>query len=175
MFLRGRQHESTVWQRFHVPSDGFTARHVDGVVEVSVRSNAERVVDLFLALIDEMSPAVSASMDDVRASSRWAGTALALPDVSETLGRLKLPLTTYAGAEISIYSPEDQLTLTPWLELYGYAVSERWVFLLRGHGLVERTSLPSRSWRLSRDGFPPAPEASKALRLAAERLGMVPS
>lgn len=175
MFLRGRQHESTVWQRFHPARDGFTVRHLDGVVEVLVRSNAERVVDLFLALAEELPPAVSIFIDDVRSSTRFTGAELALPDVLEAVGRLKLPLTTYAGAEISIFSPDEQVTLTPSLELYLHSVSERWVFLLRGHGLVERASLARRSWRLLRDGFPSAPEATQALRLAAARLGLVSS
>ena len=100
---------------------------------------------------------------------------MALPDVLEAVGRLKLPLTTYAGAEISIFSPDEQVTLTPSLELYLYSVSERWIFLLRGHGLEERASLPRRSWRLARDGFPSAPEATQAFRLASERLGLVAS
>lgn len=174
MFLRGRQHESTIWQRFHAARDGFMVRRVDGVVEVLVRSSAERAVDLFVALTEELPPAVSVYIEDVRTSSKWSGTGLALPDVTQTLARQQISLTTFGGAEISIFSPDEQLTLTPGLQLYIHAVSERWVFLVRGLGLAERPSLPRRSWRLARDEFPPAPEASQALRLAAERLGLVP-
>ncbi len=173
MFLRGRKLESTIWQRFHGADDGFTVRGLDGVVEVLVRSNADRVVDLFLALAEELPPAVSIVAEDVRTSSRWTGSALALPDVSNALARLKLTLTTYAGAEICIFSPDEQLTLTPSLELYAHSYSDRWVFLLRGHGLVQRRSLARRSWRLARDGFPPSPEGSLALQQAADRLGLV--
>ncbi|MEP7345393.1 MAG: hypothetical protein ABI877_09000 [Gemmatimonadaceae bacterium] len=175
MFLRGREHESTIGQRFHAARDGFTVRRVDGVVEVLIRSSADRVVDLFLALTEELPPAVSIAIDDVRTASRWTGTALALPDVSNALARLKLTLTTFAGAEICIYSPDEQLTLTPSLELYVHSLSERWAFLLHGHGLMQRESIPRRSWRLPRGGFPPSSEAAEALRHAADRLGLIPT
>jgi len=173
MFLRGREHESTVWQRFRAESDGFTVRRRDDFVEILVRSNADRSVDLFLALAEELPPAVSLSITDVRARMTWSGSSLALPDVTNALARVKLVLTTFAGAEVCVYSQEEQLTLTPSLELYIHSLSERWVFVLNGHGLVQRERLPGRSWRLAGDDFPPSPEASAALRQASERLGLV--
>jgi hypothetical protein len=170
MFLRGRHPEPTVWPRFRAAGDGFAVRRRDGIVETSVRASASRVVDLFLALIEELPPAVSMYLLDVRTSRQWTGEALALPDVGEALARLKLQLTTYAGAEIAVFSPDEQITLTPTLTLFCYAHSERWVFLLRGLGLVERNLIEGRSWRLERDDFPPAREASEGIELAAERL-----
>jgi hypothetical protein len=173
MFLRGRETQSTVWQRFRAPEDTFSVRRADGVVELCVRGNAARIVDLFLALLGELPPALSVSIDDVRSSTRWSGEGLALPDVNEALARLKVPLTTFAGADVCVWSPEEQVTLTAWLDLYVHAVHARWVYLLLGHGLREAAATPRRSWRVARDQFPPSSEASLALRAAAERLLLV--
>lgn len=175
MFLRGREHESAIWQRFHSPRDGFAVGRVDGIVEVVVRTNADRAVDLFLALAEELPPAVSVAVHDVRTNARWSGTQLALPDVANALARLKLSLATYAGAEICIFTEDEQLTLTPSLELYAHSVNDRWIFILRGNGLVQRPARPRRSWRLRHDAFPPAAEASQALLQAAGRLALTPS
>jgi len=175
LFLRGREHESTIWQRFHSVRDGFSVGRVDGIVEVIVRTNADRAVDLFLALAEELPPAVSVAVHDVRTNAQWSGTQLALPDVTNAMARLKLSLATFAGAEVCIFTGDEQLTLTPSLALYAHSVNDRWIFMLRGHGLVQRATLPRRSWRLSHDAFPPAPEASQALLQAAGRLALTPS
>ncbi len=175
MFFRGREHESTIWQRFHTSSDGFTVRRFDGLVEVVVSANADRLVDLVLALLNEMPPALSVEVHDVRTSQRWVGVDLARPDVSATLARLKVSLSTWAGAEICVYGSDVQLTITPWLELYVHSTSERWVFVLTGYGLQLREHRTSRSWRLPADGFPRAEDASAALRQAVDKLGMEPA
>jgi hypothetical protein len=40
-----------------------------------------------------------------------------------------------------VYSADDQVTLTPDLELFVYARSDRWLYILQGKGLVE-TQMP---------------------------------
>ncbi len=175
MFLRGRQPESTVWPRFRAVGDAFAVRRSGTLVETVVRTSASRAVDLFLALIEELPPAVSVTITDVRSDGIWSGESLALPDVVEVMGRLKLPLTTYAGAEISVVASDEQVSLTRELGLFCFARTERWVYLLRGLGLTERATLAPRSWHLAPDQFPPVRELTSALSLAADRLKLSPS
>jgi len=58
------------------------------------------------------------------------GSDMALPDVRDAVARLKVPLSTYGGVEITLFTPEDQLTLTPQIELFIYSRSDRWMYLL---------------------------------------------
>ena len=96
----------------------------------------------------------------------------ALPDVRDAIARLKVPLATYGGVEISLYTADDQLTLTPQLELFIYARSDRWLYLLQGKGLEERAALADRSWRAQGWDRAPAPTLSAAIATAAERLSL---
>lgn len=141
MIFRGRAPEATVWQRFRSSVEGFTfARREDGVYEANVSANAERAVDLFYTLTEQLPPAVDVVLDDRRATKVWTGEDIALPDIRDAIARMKFPLGTYGGIEISLYSPDDQLTLTPRLELYAYARSDRWLYLLQGYGLEDYSS-----------------------------------
>jgi hypothetical protein len=172
MFFRGRQPEAVIWRRFRSGTDGFAfARDGDHYV-AHVIANAERVVDLFHALAEHLPPAVDVVIEDVRSQQDWRGEGVALPDVRETIARLKLPLSTFGGVEIAVYTSEDQLTLTPHLELYIYARTERWLYLLKGKGLEERETMEQRSWRLPRSGFAPAPDLVTAIEGAVERLAL---
>jgi len=172
VFLRGRNPESVVWPRFRKTVDGFAVRAVDALLEVRVATSADRAVDLFHALLEDLSPAVSLSIDDYRSGAKWKGEGVALPDVRDAVARLKLPLATNAGAEISVYTDDDQVTLTSLLGVHLYSRTERWIYLLRGKGLVERPRVPERSWRLGRGEFPSAPDMTLVLRAAAERLSL---
>lgn len=140
-----------------------------------VVASAERAVDLFHAVTDYLTPAVDVVLDDVRSGRRWSAEALALPDVRESIARLKIPLSTFAGVEFAVFNEEEQVTLTPQLELYVYARNDRWLYLLQGKGLELREQIRSRSWRLSRSEFAPAAELSQALTAAAERLALAPA
>ena len=175
VFLRGRNPESVVWPRFRKTTDTFSVAEENGLYAVRVATTADRAVDLFHALTENLSPAVSVSIDDFRSWSRWAGDGVALPDVRDAIARLKLPLATFAGTELSVYTEDDQVTLTAHLEVYLFSRTERWVYLLRGKGLVERQRRRPRSWRLARGAFPPAPDMTLVLRAAAERLSLGPA
>jgi hypothetical protein len=172
MILRGSEPEATVWTRFHPIGDGFLVAEREGIYEVRVAVNAERAVDLFQALLENFPPAVAVRVDDYRSGRHWQGEGIALPDVREVIARLKLPLATYGGVEFTVYSETDQASLTPHLELFLYSRSERWIYLLRGKGLVERRAERGRSWRLRAEDFPPAPDLAQALALATERLSL---
>jgi hypothetical protein len=172
VFFRGRQPETSIWRRFRSGLDGFTFVHEANHYSAHVVANAERAVDLFYVLMQHLPPAVDVAIDDRRAKRGWAGERIALPDVQDAMGRLKVALAATGGVEIAIYTADDQITLNPQLELFLYARSDRWLYLLLGLGLEERTVLRTRSWKLSRRVFEPAPELSDAVAAAATRLGL---
>ncbi len=175
MFFRGRQPETSIWRRFRSGLDGFTFEKDDGHYTAHVVANAERVVDLFYVLAEHLPPAVDVAIDDLRGQQSWRGERAALPDVQDAIGRLKIPLAAIGGVEFSVFSADDQLTLNPQLELFIYARSDRWYYLLAGMGLEERRTVPSKSARQPRRAYDPAPQLSDALMAAATRLGLAPA
>jgi hypothetical protein len=174
MLFRGRQPASTVWRRFRSGIDEFTFARDGDHYEARVAANAERVVDLFHALAEHLPPAVDVAVEDVRTGRAWRGTDVALPDLREAVARLKVPLAAYGGVELAVYSTDDQLTLTPDLELYVYAVTDRWLYLLQGKGLAETVTPEPEAWRLHPEELGAAPALDDALAAAAARLGLEP-
>ena len=174
MIFRGRQPEATVWRRFRSGLDGFTFWKSDDHYVARVVTTAERALDLFHALSASLPPAVDIALDDRRRARAWTGVGIALPDARDAIARLKLPLATYGGVELAVYTADDQLTLTPGLELYVYARTDRWLYLLLGKGLVEQEQLAAR--RTAEDGpAGSAPELESAVDLAVEQLGLEPA
>jgi hypothetical protein len=108
----------------------------------------------------------------MRSQSTWSGETIALPDIRDAVARLKVPLSTYGGVEVTLYSPDDQMTLTPQLELYIYSRSDRWVYLLTSMNLEERSSIEERMWGIASWEKAPAPALSDAVAAAAERLSI---
>lgn len=170
--FRTKTPDSTVWKRFRSGQDGFTFTRTGDIYEAKVVANAERVVDLFYTLSELMAPAVDVYINDARSKSTWAGQTLALPDVRDAVARLKVPLSTYGGVEVTLYTPEDQLTLSPQLELFIYSRSDRWMYLLTSMNLEERASLEDRLWGMESWERTPAPALSDAVAAAAERLSI---
>ena len=175
MFFRGRQPEASIWRRFRVSADGFTFAEEDDHFTAHVVANAERVVDLFYTLSEQLPPAIDVVIDDLRSGRSWKGESVALPDVREALARLKILLARYGGVELAVYTPDDQLTLNPYLELFIYARTDRWLYLLEGKGLEEQTQVHTKSWKANRQQFPAAPDLVNAVTAAAERLGLQPA
>lgn len=175
MFFRGRQPEASVWRRFRSIVDGFTfAKRGDHYAAHAV-ANAERVVDLFHALTEQLPPAVDVAVEEVRSRRKWSGAAVALPDVREAIGRLKTALVANGGVEFSVYTDDDQLTLDPQLELYAYGRTDRWLYVLQGKGLQEVRGVRSKSWKRRPEEFPPAAELDAALAGAVKFLGLTPA
>ncbi len=175
MLFRGRQPEASIWRRFRVSADGFTFTQDDGYFTAHVVANAERVVDLFYTFAEELPPAVDVVIDDLRSGRSWKAESLALPDVREALARLKNLLARYGGVELSVYTGEDQLTLSPNIELFIYSRTDRWLYLLEGKGLEEQAQVRTKSWKTNRQNFPAAPDLVNAVTAAAERLGLQPT
>lgn len=159
--------------RFRPAQDWFVLERREHITCITVGTTSERVVDLWHALSVSLEPAVDVHVHDVRTGREWDGALLALPEVREAMGRLRLPLAAYGGVEFSVYTGDDQLTLTPEMLLTIYARTDRWSYLLDGMGLVERKSAPSASWSPSRATLRPEPQLEQALLSAAERLDLV--
>ena len=172
MLFRGRQPAASVWRRFRAGADEFTFAEVDGHFEARVATNAERAVDLLHVLTEQLPPAVDVWVEDLRGRRAWRGAEVALPDVRETIARLKVPLAAYGGVEVAVYSADDQLTLTTELELYAYARTDRWLYVLQGKGLVETHTPEPETYALAADELGEAPELTGALEAAADRLGL---
>jgi len=172
MLFRGKQPEASIWRRFRASSDGFTFTEADGVFTAHIVANAERVVDLFWTLTDLLGPAIDLHIDDLRSGRSWHGESLPLPDVRDSMARLRLLLARYGGIQISIYTSEDQLSLNEHLELFIYSKSDKWLYLLEGRGLEEMPQVQTKSWKIKRQVFPAAPDLVNALASAAERLGL---
>lgn len=172
MFFRGKQPEGSVWKRFRTSADGFTFLDEGDHYTAHVVANAERVVDLFHALTEQLPPAVDVAIEDSRAGRTWTAQALALPDVRDAIARLKVLLAQHGGIELSVYSTDDQLTLNQYLELFVYARTDRWLYLLQGKGLQEQRAVRTKSWKMRRGDFPAAPELDRALQGVVERLGL---
>ena len=172
MLFRGRQPETSIWRRFRSGLDGFTFIREGDHYTAHIVTNAERSVDLFHLLLEHLPPAVDLAVDDRRGKRAWSGEQLALPDVRDAVGRLKASLASAGGVELAVYTTEDQVTLNAQLELFIYARSDRWLYLLLGLGLEERRFVGTRSWKLSRRDFEPAPELTTAIEGMAARLGL---
>lgn len=172
MLFRGKQPEASIWRRFRTGADGFTFQREEDYHVAHLAANAERVADLFYSLTEHLAPAVDVTIDDLRSGRSWRGEALALPDVQEQIARLKLLLARYGGVEFSVFTSQDQLALNPYIELFVYSRTDRWLYLLEGKGLVEQRSVRSKSWKVRRQQFPAAPELVNAVAAAAERLGL---
>jgi hypothetical protein len=175
MFFRGRQPEGSIWRRFRSGVDGFTYVQEDDYYAAHVVSTAERTTDLLHALSEHLPPAVDVHLDDLRSGKQYQGDNLALPDVRETLAKLKVPLAQAGGVEIAVFSAEDQLTINQHLELFIYARTDRWLYLLQGKGLQEVRAVRTKSWKLRRGDFQPAPDLEAALAGAIQRLGLKPA
>jgi hypothetical protein len=175
MFFRGRTPEASIWRRFRASADGFTFTQETEYYSAHVVANAERVVDLFYTLAEQLSPAVDIVVEDLRSGRTWKGEGVALPDVREQLAKLKTLVARFGGVEVSVYTSEDQLTLNPHLELFIYARTDRWLYLLEGKGLEEQKRVRTKSWKMKRDDFPAAPELVSAVAAAVERLGLQPA
>jgi hypothetical protein len=172
MFFRGRQPETSIWRRFRTSADGFSFVQEADYYTAHVVANAERVADLFHALLEHLPPAVDVAMEDFRSNRKWKGENLPLTDVRDAIARLKVLVAAHGGVEMAIYTSEDQVTLNPMLELFIYSRTDQWKYILSGKGLDQQRAVRTRSWKLKRHEYPEAPELVKAFASAAGTLGL---
>ena len=173
MIFLGRPQQDTVWRRFRSGHDGFKFEEtVEGFFEAHVAANAERAVDLMYVLSEHLPPAVDVALTDRRTQASWIGTDVALPDVRDAIARLKIPLATYAGVDITIYTADDQLSLTAELDLYAIGRSDRWLYLLQARGLEQYGAVAEKAWRGQPWDRSPAMVLSTAIAATADRLSL---
>ncbi len=170
MLFRGKQPETSVWRRFRPRADLFAFRREGDLYVAQVSASGERSVDLFHALTEQMPPVVDFTLECLRSDRQYTGKGLQLAEVKEAVARLKVPLVASGGVELSVFTEDEQLSLSPMLDLWIYARSDRWLYLLLGRGLEERAELPPRGWTVAREEFTGAPELVDAVTAAAERL-----
>jgi hypothetical protein len=175
MFIRGRERIAEVWHRFRLPQEGFTIDQRDGIFEARVVANADRAVDFFLSLAEHLPSAVNVAIDDVRSRRRWTASGISRAAVQDEVSRLRPELIAHAGLEFALFDDRDQLTLSRHLEVFVYARTDRWYYFLRALDLRQYRTLSHRSWRLTPDGFPAAPQLDSALRALIQRLELLES
>jgi len=168
--FRHRTPTTRVAERFR-PGDGvFAVRARDALHEVRVGVGMERAVDLLHALAAHLPPVVDCSIECLRSKRRYVGEGLSLPEVRESIARLKVPLGQSGGVEIAVYTSDDQLVLDPMLDLWVFARTDRWVYVLVGEGLEQVDAIAPRVWTVPRGEFAGAPDVLFAVEKTAERL-----
>ena len=170
MLFRRRTPTTRIAGRFRSGEAVFSIETRDGLVAVRVGAGMEQSVELLHALTEHLPPVVDCAIDCLRSKRRFVGEGLSLPEVRESIGRLKVALVQSGGVELAVYTAEDQLVLSPMLDLWIYSRSDRWVYLLVGEGLEQVESVPPRGWTVARGEFTGAPELVAAVEKTAERL-----
>lgn len=168
--FRHRTPATRVAERFRSGEAVFSIEMRDGLYVLRVGAGMERSVELLHALVEHLPMVVDCAIDCLRSKRRFVGEGLSLPEVRESIGRLKVALVQSGGVELAVYTPEDQLVLSPMLDLWIYSCTDRWVYLLVGEGLEQVDAVPPRGWRVGRDEFTGAPELVAAVEKTAERL-----
>jgi hypothetical protein len=169
-FFKTRPVRETPGGRFGPSTDVFVLRKEAEVFVAEVRVSPERAVELFHELTEQMPDVVDLALDCLRTRRKYVGEGLQLSEVTDTVARLKVPLAASGGVELSVYTGDEQLCLSPMLDLWIYAKSDRWLYLLLGRGLEERAELPRREWKVEPNEFTGAPELVDAVTSTAERL-----
>ena len=170
MLFRHKSPPTTVANRFRPAPAVFEARVERGLHVVQVGAAMERAIELLHGLSEHLPPVVDFSVECLRSGHRYVGEKLGLPEVRETIARFKVPLVQGGGVELAVFTREDQLALSPMLDLWIYSRSDRWVYLLVGEGLEQVEHVPPRGWSVARDEFTGAPELVAAVEKTAERL-----
>jgi hypothetical protein len=163
---------SEVAMRFHRDAEWYVASRVRDVHVFRVHANSERIVELFLRLTTHLDDLVELVIAHERDGVSWRATTQFLPTVREALGRLRWPLASFGGTEVSLITEDDQVTLTPWLELVIYSHQAQWREWLEVEGLFPRDQLPTPLFDPRTVPWSPAPELTQALASVVERLKM---
>lgn len=170
----GRPDASVIAQRFRSSADWFVSLNRSDVHTYLIGAASERSLDIMQALVAFLPENVSVSISSLRERKSWWDNACPRSEVRDVLARLKVLLAGYGGVEFAVYTSNDQLTLTPELELVIYSRSTSWPARLRKSGLEERAAPPTAVWKPSRVELPPAPELLDSIAGAVRRLNLAP-
>ena len=165
---------SDVAIRFHRDSEWSVATRKGNVHVWRVHAPSERAVDLFIRLSSQLDALVDVAIEHPRDGTGWFGALRVLSETRDVLARLRWPLASYGGVELTLVTADDQVSLMPTLDLVIYSHSDRWNALLEAEGIIARESAPPPLWLPSEAPVSPAPELSAALATAVERLELEP-
>lgn len=160
--------------RFHRETEWYVASHAGLVHVLRVHANSERTVELFHRFSAHLDPLVDVCLAHRRDGRSWQRGLCVLTDVRDAVGRLRWPLASHGGVELTLYSADDQLTLMPSLELVIYSRRDDWRARLDVEGLHSRASAPPATWRMTDGPWPDAPELGAALSALVQRLSLEP-
>jgi len=170
MLFRHEPPPTRVAARFRSDHAEFASTTEQGLHVIRVGASMERSVDLLHGLAEHLPPVVDCAIECLRSRRKFVGEGLSLPEVRETIARLKVPLVASGGVELAVYTAEDQLVLSPLLELWIFSRTDRWVYLMVGEGLEQVDEVAPRDWTVGRDEFTGAPDLVAAVGKTAERL-----
>ena len=170
--LRDREAPAEVWRRFRPVIDTFTSARDGGAWMTRVGATAERSLELFHDLTAELTDPVRFSMTRLCDGASWHGEQLALADVREAVARLRVPLAVTGGVEVSVFTSDDQLSVSPQLVLHCFGTTDRWRPLLVARELREQRAIPDRRWARSREDFAVSPALDVVLDSIAATLNL---
>lgn len=162
-FLRESQPAAEAWRRFRRDAEVFACLREGGMWVTRVGATAERTLEIFHDLTAELEGTVQLSLARLRDGAHWQGSQLALADVREGVARLRVPLAVCGGVEVSIWTHDDQLSVSAQLTLHLFSRRDRWRDLLVARGLEERRAIPDRRWARSRDDFAASPALDRVI------------
>ena len=170
MLFRSRRPDTPVGDRFGAVRDGYVVRREGDVHVAEVATAPEDAVAHFAALLDELPEQLDLAIWCARSGDRYRGEGRFRSEIAEALGPLLRHLARAGGVEITIFSAEDQLTLSLSVELWVYSRSARWPLVLAARGIEEVATLRRRAWIVRAHEFTGAPEVVQSVRDMAERL-----
>jgi len=160
--------------RFRPASDWYVVGQRGPLVECVVWSTAERLLRVYLSLLEHLDGQVDIAIESARDARSWRGELRSLSDVRAALTPLQRPLVMHGGVEVSVYTPDEQLTITPALGLLIYARSDRWIYLLDAMGFSERPEVPAPDWHPERAPLGDAPVLRVAVDQVVQQLALEP-
>lgn len=160
--------------RFHRESEWYVLERAGDVRVLRVHANGERAVEMFLHFSAHLTSPVDVFVVNHRDASSWRGDLRELAEVRDTLGRLRWPLASYGGVEVTLVTADDQLSLMPSLELVICSRhGDDWPLRLAHEGVRLRAHTPVE-WSTDQIPLTEAPELTAALTLAIQRLTLEP-
>jgi hypothetical protein len=171
MRRRDRDGNALFAHRFRPDGDRYVRLRQGAVYVARVAAVAERVVDLLHILSAELADSVDMRIDDRRRGQIWEARELPKGEVRDVITRLKLPLATYGGVELSLITPADQLTVSEDLVLFAISRTDHFWRLLERFGLREQRRVDEPQW-FSAGPLRAVRELADAIDGAAQQLEM---
>jgi hypothetical protein len=158
-------------RRFRPDGDRYVRLRQGALYVARVAAVSERVVDLLHTLSAELADTIDVRIEDHRRGQLWTARELPKGDVRDVVTRLKLPLATYGGAELSLITPADQLTVSADLVLFAVSRTDHFWRSLDRFGLRVERRVDEPHW-LPSGPLRPVRELADAIDGAVQQLEM---